>query len=84
MGRKDQGVMETFPHTYAMQSNLRLWYPSAPSPRRSRGVVKMLASFEDTELIHLVFEACMGGDLYKLLSRQQGELTEDYVCMQVR
>ncbi|MEW5301958.1 MAG: hypothetical protein WDW36_004781 [Sanguina aurantia] len=50
---------------------------------RSRGVVRMLASFEDTELIHLVFEACMGGDLYKLLVRQPGKLTEEYICTQV-
>lgn len=75
--------METFPHIDAMQ-NIDYCILLLPPPCRSRGVVKMLASFEDTELIHLVFEACMGGDLYKLLSRQQGELTEEYVCMQVR
>ena len=43
----------------------------------------MLADFEDKASIHLVFEACMRGDLYGLLMKNRGSLHEEFVCTKV-
>lgn len=34
--------------------------------------------------MHLVFEPCMRGDLYQLMTRQHGKLQEAFVACQVR
>ncbi|GLC38958.1 hypothetical protein PLESTB_000465600 [Pleodorina starrii] len=48
-----------------------------------KGVVGLLAVFEDTAMIYLVFEACMGGDLYAHLVRNRGTIHEEYVVTKV-
>ncbi|EFJ51962.1 hypothetical protein VOLCADRAFT_56153, partial [Volvox carteri f. nagariensis] len=46
-------------------------------------VVGLLAVFEDKALVYLVFEACMGGDLYAHLIRNRGTLHEEYLVTKV-
>ncbi|KAG2499859.1 hypothetical protein HYH03_002150 [Edaphochlamys debaryana] len=48
-----------------------------------KGVVAMLAAFEDKSMIYLVFEACMRGDLYQLLMRNRGTLHEEFVVTKI-
>ncbi|GIL42968.1 hypothetical protein Vafri_787 [Volvox africanus] len=48
-----------------------------------KGVVRLLAVFEDKAIIYLVFEACMGGDLYAHLMRNRGTLHEEYIVTKV-
>eukprot|EP00798_Chlamydomonas_sp_ICE-L_P009752 gene9752-7627_t len=50
---------------------------------RCKGVVQLLSSFEEDACVYLVFEACMHGDLYQLLVRHRGELTEEFIVVQV-
>lgn len=47
-------------------------------------MVNLLSSFEDDDYVYLVFEACMRGDLYQLLVKQKGAMTERFVATQVK
>ncbi|PNW85396.1 hypothetical protein CHLRE_03g184450v5 [Chlamydomonas reinhardtii] len=49
----------------------------------TKGVVALLAAFEDKTMIYLVFEACMRGDLYQLLMRNRGTLHEEFVVTKI-
>ncbi len=48
-----------------------------------KGVVVLLEVFEDKAMVYLVFEACMGGDLYAHMMRNRGTLHEEYVVTKV-
>jgi hypothetical protein len=39
-----------------------------PFPRSCGGIVRMLAAFDDAQHMHIVFEACIRGDLWVLRS----------------
>ncbi|GFH20929.1 protein kinase domain-containing protein, partial [Haematococcus lacustris] len=52
---------------------------NALNAARHPGVVTLLASFDTSEFVYLVFEACMRGDLYQLLLREKGRLDEQYL-----
>eukprot|EP00798_Chlamydomonas_sp_ICE-L_P014084 gene14084-20036_t len=47
------------------------------------GVVKLLTSFEEADMVYIVFEACMHGDLYQLMTRHKKELTEDFIAAKI-
>ena len=46
-------------------------------------MVSLLASFEDSGYIYLIFDACMRGDLFQLLSKHKGSLSEEFVAASV-
>eukprot|EP00798_Chlamydomonas_sp_ICE-L_P003477 gene3478-13538_t len=50
---------------------------------RTEGVSHLVCSFEEDETVFLIFEACLHGDLYQLLARHKGQLTEEFVVEQV-
>jgi len=50
---------------------------------RCRGVVKLIRAFEDDELVYLVFEPAMKGDLYQVLNKQHGPLQESFAATHI-
>jgi hypothetical protein len=51
---------------------------------RQDGIVLLLASFETDDLVYLVFEACLRGDLYQLLVKEKSNINEHFVAHSVR